>query len=250
MAKDPAFLFYPGDWLGGTMLITRHHKGCYMDLLMAQFNNGPLSLDQIKAVLGQDQAAWTVLQEKFTVDNSGRFFNKKLAAEIEKRKAFTASRRNNLEGKKDKISHMEDHINNHTDNRMENENENEKEDLDLNLKSVKEKKEVFGLSKNVRLTKLEFQRLEIDLGNQLLGECIEFLSSYRAEKGYKSKEDNLSIRRWVITAVSEAKQKIQKINGNGEKFSKNQSIRNSAEEAKRLIREDIANANGQGEDSN
>ena len=44
MSKDPAFLFYPGDWLGGTMLMTRHHKGAYMDLLMAQYNNGHMTL--------------------------------------------------------------------------------------------------------------------------------------------------------------------------------------------------------------
>ena len=27
MAKDPAFLFYPGDWLGGTMGMTLEEKG-------------------------------------------------------------------------------------------------------------------------------------------------------------------------------------------------------------------------------
>ncbi|MHA2039809.1 MAG: hypothetical protein ACW98X_25615, partial [Promethearchaeota archaeon] len=46
MAKDPAFLFYPGDWLGGTMLFSRAHKGAYMDLLMAQFNNGHMELQK------------------------------------------------------------------------------------------------------------------------------------------------------------------------------------------------------------
>lgn len=99
MAKDPAFLFYPGDWLGGTMLFTRHQKGCYIDLLMAQFNSGPLSLEHIKALLGQDQAVWTVLQIKFKLDNNGKFFNEKLATEIEKRKSFVASRGTNRSGK-------------------------------------------------------------------------------------------------------------------------------------------------------
>ena len=93
MAKDPAFLFYPGDWLTGTMILSRHHKGCYMDLLVAQFNNGPLSLEMIKTVLGQDQAAWTVLSGKFREDPQGNFFNERLAAEIEKRKGFIDSRK-------------------------------------------------------------------------------------------------------------------------------------------------------------
>ena len=122
MAKDPAFLFYPGDWLGGTMLLTRHQKGCYMDLLMAQFNSGPLSLDQIKLVLGQDQALWTVLQDKFKKDNSGRFFNQKLATEIEKRKSYVESRSTN---KKGKTKSYDKSYENHMSGHMENENRNE-----------------------------------------------------------------------------------------------------------------------------
>lgn len=246
MAKDPAFLFYPGDWSGGTMTMSRHLKGCYIDLLVAQFNSGALSLEEIKIVLGNDFAAWGALSKKFAVDDTGKYFNERLESEKSKRKEFSLKQTDRINKRWNKPGN--DSGNTTVLPKIENENENK--DLDLNLESVKEKKEVFGLSKNVKLTNLEFQRLEIDLGNQLLGECIEFLSSYRAEKGYKSKEDNLSIRRWVITAVAEAKQKIQKINGNGEKLSKNQSIRNSAEEAKRLIREDIASANEQREDSN
>lgn len=126
MAKDPAFLFYPGDWLGGTMLLTRHQKGCYIDLLMAQFNSGPLSLDQIKLVLGQDQATWTVLQDKFQQDNSGRFFNQKLATEIEKRKAFVQSRSSNKKGKT-KTYHQS--YENHMIHHMENENRNEDDNV-------------------------------------------------------------------------------------------------------------------------
>ncbi len=88
MAKDPAFLFYPNDWLGGTMALSRHHKGCYIDLLVAQFNNGPLSLDTIKAVLGQDQAVWTVLSKKFKQTAEGLWFNERLELEKQKRGQF------------------------------------------------------------------------------------------------------------------------------------------------------------------
>lgn len=123
MAKDPAFLFYPGDWLGGTMLLTRHQKGCYMDLLMAQFNSGPLSLDQIKIVLGQDQAIWTVLQAKFKIDNNGMFYNEKLATEIEKRKNYVATRSNGKSGRKKSNDLSNDFgMNNHTENENRNEN--------------------------------------------------------------------------------------------------------------------------------
>ncbi len=105
MAKDPAFLFYPNNWMGGTMIMTRHQKGCYMDLLIAQFNNGPLSLETIKSVLGTDQAAWTVLSKKFKQDSDGNFFNEKLATEMKKRQKFTKAQKERIEkyweGKKD-----------------------------------------------------------------------------------------------------------------------------------------------------
>ena len=126
MAKDPAFLFYPGDWLGGTMLLTRHQKGCYIDLLMAQFNYGPLSLEQIKILLGTDQASWTVLQAKFKKDANGNFFNEKLATEIEKRKNFVSSRGDNKRGKtKSYNKSCENHMINHMENENVNKDENE-----------------------------------------------------------------------------------------------------------------------------
>lgn len=93
MAKDPAILFYWNDWQGGTMTLTRHQKGCYMDLLAAQFNQGPLSLDQIKTLLGTDQASWTVLRAKFkrevNCDGIEVFFNERMVTEKEKRRLFS-----------------------------------------------------------------------------------------------------------------------------------------------------------------
>lgn len=89
MSKDPAFLFYPNDWLGGTMTLTRHQKGCYIDLLVAQFNSGPLSLDTIKTILGQDQAAWTVLSSKFKQTAERLWYNERLVAEKAKREEFS-----------------------------------------------------------------------------------------------------------------------------------------------------------------
>ncbi len=98
MAKDPAFLFYPNDWMGGTQILSRHQKGCYLDLLVAQFNNGPLSLDTIKAILGQDQAAWTVLSRKFKQTGEGLWYNERLETEKNRRKNFIEKQKEN--GKK------------------------------------------------------------------------------------------------------------------------------------------------------
>lgn len=97
MAKDPAVLWYWNDWGGGTRTLSRHLKGCYIDLLEAQFNSGHLSLEEIKTVLGADFGnAWPTLQKKFKKDENGLFFNDRTEQEILKRKAFTESRRESL----------------------------------------------------------------------------------------------------------------------------------------------------------
>jgi hypothetical protein len=94
MAKDPAMLWYWGDWNSGTTILNRHLKGCYMDLLHAQFNNGHLSLDEVKTVLGADyDSAWPTLKKKFKIDSDGLYFNGRLDFEKQKRAAYTESRR-------------------------------------------------------------------------------------------------------------------------------------------------------------
>jgi uncharacterized phage protein (TIGR02220 family) len=102
MGRDPGVTWVFNDWAGGTAAMTRHQKGCYMDLLTAQFNLGHLSLEQIKNVLGADFGPqWlSMLKSKFNEDADGRFFNERLEFEILKRKGFNASRRNNLSGEK------------------------------------------------------------------------------------------------------------------------------------------------------
>lgn len=94
--KDPAVSWYWNDWGGGTRTLTRHQKGCYMDLLEAQFNNGGLSLDEIKTVLGSDfGSTWPALQKKFEVGEDGIYRNIRLLNETLKRKSFNQSRREN-----------------------------------------------------------------------------------------------------------------------------------------------------------
>lgn len=114
MAKDPAFLFYPGDWQGGTMYMTHEQKGCYMDLLILQFHVGKFSLAQAKQVLSICfDVAWPMLHQKFTSDGT-LYWNSRLSEEIERRKNFTKSRRENAKGTKSpkayakhKLKHME-----------------------------------------------------------------------------------------------------------------------------------------------
>jgi uncharacterized protein YdaU (DUF1376 family) len=130
MAKDPAFLFYPNDWIGGTMGMTFEEKGAYMELLMMQFNRGHMSGHMVGQVVGQ---LWDNIKDKFEQDESGLWFNKRLEEEKNKRKNYTQSRRNNISGEN---QHTKQKKSDNTYDRsydqsltihMENENVNENE---------------------------------------------------------------------------------------------------------------------------
>lgn len=141
MAKDPAFLFYPGDWLGGTMGLTLEEKGAYLELLIFQFNCGKFTKDQAKHVLSICSAyAFENVLKKFQTD--GIFYWKqRLFDEMERRKRYTDSRKNNAKGlknnklKKSKTNkknekayakHMETEIETETITKNKTENETEK----------------------------------------------------------------------------------------------------------------------------
>lgn len=133
MGKDPAVLFYTGDFLVGTMKMNFAQKGRYIQLLCLQHQDGHLSEDDMLEVCGgYDEKIFS----KFVKDDNGRYYNERMEAESIKRRRFVESRQRNLvkpdkeEQVKDHTnSHMESHMANHTESRMENENRNINEDI-------------------------------------------------------------------------------------------------------------------------
>lgn len=118
MAKDPAFLFYPNDWIGGTMGMTFEEKGAYVELLMLQFNRGHMTKHMIGQTIGH---LWVNIEVKFRMDKEGLWFNERLDLEKEKRKNYSKSRRNNLLGKnqhKKEVGHMTSHMENENINTL------------------------------------------------------------------------------------------------------------------------------------
>ena len=191
MAKDPAFLFYPGDWQLGTMHLTLLEKGCYMELLVLQFAKGKFTEAQAKHMLnGSFSVAWPTLREKF--DTDGTFFwNRRLELEKEKRKKFTDSRKSNGSVKKEG-KHMPKHMENENINRDEvvelvggvGEGWKTKpgiEMIEMDLDEVKAGavKELFRISKNHNLT-----------NDQLKGLWYTFKAqNFTGEKFYQSAND-------------------------------------------------------------
>ena len=72
-----------------------------------------------------------------------------------------------------------------------------------------DKKYTYGSRKNIKLTKEEYSRFIEEFGEENTNKVIEYLSAYKEEKGYKTKSDNLTIRRWVLDACG-----IKKIDTN------------------------------------
>ena len=136
MAKDPAFLFYPGDWNLGTMHMNLLEKGAYMELLMLQFARGKFTLAHAKHMLnGSFDIVWPCVSEKFKTDGTF-FWNERLEEEKIKRSKYTESRRSNgsiknqpNKNKKSYAKHMLNH--------MEDENENENVDINRTKKAPK-----------------------------------------------------------------------------------------------------------------
>jgi len=145
MAKDPAFLFYPNDWIGGTMGMTFEEKGAYLELLMAQFNRGHMTIHMIGQIVGQN---WDMIKDKFIQDDKGLYYNARLELEQTKRKEYSKSRNNNRSGNnqhtkkpKKESGHMTGHM----------EDEDVNEDKDINGSKIEIKKSTSGTQKQPNL---------------------------------------------------------------------------------------------------
>lgn len=95
MGKDPAFMFYSGDFLVGTMTMSFEDRGKYITILSYMHQNGRISEETIRLLVG---SVSDMLRLKFSQDKDGNWFNNRLESEIEKRKNFVSSRQEN--GKK------------------------------------------------------------------------------------------------------------------------------------------------------
>lgn len=130
MAKDPAFLFYPQDFIMGVIFFTDEEVGKYIRLLCAQHQQGGLIEKNIFNSVVKDSK---LLREKFVESEDG-FYNLRLMSEMEKR----AIKSNNLSAnamqrwQKDKQKQCKSNAiasHRHMPTENENENENVKEDI-------------------------------------------------------------------------------------------------------------------------
>jgi len=180
MSKDPAFLFYSSDFLTGTLLMSMEQKGKFITLLCIQHQKGHLSEKDMLHICGSyDEDVFT----KFQKDEQGKFYNIRLEEEVDKRKAYSESRRNNRKKKEDMNNTSSSYV-----QHMENENENE---------NLIEKKKV------ARFQKPTIEQLKEYMSEQGMNDIAEnWLNHYEANGWMvgkvKMKDWKASVRTWKI----------------------------------------------------
>ena len=198
MAKDSAFLFYPNDWLGGTMGMTFEEKGAYMELLMMQFNRGHMTTHMIGQTVGQ---LWDNIKDKFVQDDEGRWYNERLEEEKSKRKKFVKSRNNNLSGKNQYTKQEEKesgHMGGHMTSHMENENEIRND----------------GVSKDIEARKKNFYKQIAEYSDKYHKDILRAFYNYWIEPN-KSKTK----MRWELEKTWDLNLRLQRWANNDEKFT-------------------------------
>lgn len=126
MAKDPAFLFYTGDFSTGTQFFTDDQLGKYLRLLMAQHQLGHL---QEKHMMLICKSYDKDIFDKFKKDDQDLYYNERLEVEIIKRKNYSSSRSNNKKGKIKPVKKQKEKKS--YDLHMENKDENKNKEINI-----------------------------------------------------------------------------------------------------------------------
>lgn len=201
--KDPAFLFYSSDFLSETMLMTDEEIGQYIKLICLQHQKGHL---KEKDILNICKTHNEEIFSKFKIDEEGNYYNERLETEINKRKAYSESRRNNRKKKEEKTTYEEDmkNICNSYEKHMENENININKNINIiknNSKrdsKGKKEEEKIHFADFVTMTNAEYEKLVSTYGKEFVDQCINILDNYKGSKGKEYKSDYRAILSWVV----------------------------------------------------
>lgn len=204
--KDPAFLFYSNDFLSGTMLMTDEETGQYIKLLCLQHQKGHL---KEKDMLNICKSYNEEIFSKFKKDKDENYYNERLEYEVNKRKAYSESRRNNRRKKETYEKDMKNICNSYEEH-MENENVNENINKNINKNNSKrgskgkKEEEKIHFAEFVSMTNAEHEKLVSTYGKDFADQCILVLDNYKGSSGKTYKNDYRAILNWVVDKVKQS----------------------------------------------
>lgn len=162
MANDPAFLFYPGDYLRDTQCLSEAAQVAYDRIMCEHMRNICISQNRLDFFTKRLTDEEKIEINSVLAEVDGGFEIPWVADSVRKRKEYSESRRNNR-SKKDKIisSTYDSHVLSH-DEHMENENEIVIEDRNEfgkgNTISEKDKKDFSKKSKKLSESEIKLIR--------------------------------------------------------------------------------------------
>ena len=198
MSKDPAILFYTGDFLNGCTDLTFEERGQYITLLCLQHQKGHLSEKTIRLSVGS--VSVDVLK-KFSKDENGNYFNDRMDVEIEKRQHFLDTRYFN--GKKGGRPLKPNSKPNGKSNSKPKQNlsENDNEDINDNNKGVKilfsdfwelYNKKIGAKNKCIK----KWDSLPLETQQKIISTMPNFISSIKDKQFQPYPETYLNQERW------------------------------------------------------
>jgi hypothetical protein len=199
MAKDPAVLFYPADFLVGCIGLTDAQVGQYIKLLCIQHQKGPLSEAIVTDICkGMDMD----IISKFEIDQNGKYFNKRMAEEQERRRNYSLSRSKNRTSKPVKPSKDMNDISSTYVKHMETENETGNE-------TVKAKGNCLMKNSGVTVAQVTqaFQKSN-DLKNADAKHYFDMALDWSDAKGMMRKDWVATVRNFARNDVRDGKLKL------------------------------------------
>jgi uncharacterized protein YdaU (DUF1376 family) len=195
MNKPPAFQFYAQDFLTGVVYLTNDEIGIYIKMLCKQWTDGQIPKKRLGFLVGLDWDKFSdELKSKFT-DKGDYLVNERLEKEREKKVLFHEKQKEN--GKKGgrPKSKKPTKPNDTEDNKPKplirvNPNKSQKNPLE-------DEYEIEDEYENIKIKKVEKQKLIEKFGNEGYYWMINKLSNYKLSSGKKYKSDYGAINSWV-----------------------------------------------------
>lgn len=210
MSKDPAFLFYPGDYLRDTQCLSESVQVAYDRIMCEHMRNICISKQQLKFFtkrLNDDQKE--ELMMVLTEIEPEIYQITWVAESIVKRRKYSESRRNNRKGSTKKTSSKKDeNISSTYVEHMENENEDVNESKDLSNKSRIEKYLISSFSWQEAVIRSLKSKHGLDVGLEQIKELIKiFCDDLEATDDlYKTDQENkMHFARWVAIQIKNSK---------------------------------------------